>query len=59
MRHSALLPLLVLLLCTLLPPGAAQAQLLTREVEPQAVIDNARRVLRDMSVHPDFEPLRL
>ncbi len=53
MRFRTVLVLLVLLAF----PALAQSQL-SRDVDPQQVIDDAQRTLRDMTVHPDFEPLR-
>lgn len=38
--------------------GVAQAQLLTRDVDPQQVIDDARETLNEMARHPDFEALQ-
>jgi SH3 domain-containing YSC84-like protein 1 len=48
--------LLFLLLVWVLP-GLVQAQLLSREVDPQQVIDDARKTLQEMVRHPDYEPL--
>lgn len=38
--------------------GIAQAQFLSRETDPQQVIDDARRIVGEMAVHPDYEPLQ-
>jgi SH3 domain-containing YSC84-like protein 1 len=53
MRFRTVLVLLVLLAL----PALAQSQL-SRDVDPQQVIDDAQRTLQDMTMHPDFEPLR-
>lgn len=39
-------------------PGIVQAQLPSREMDPQQVIDDARKTLAEMAVHPDYEALR-
>lgn len=37
--------------------GTAQGQLLTRDVDPQQVIDDARKTVNEMARHPDYEAL--
>jgi len=37
--------------------GAVQGQLLTRDVDPQQLIDDARKTVNEMARHPDYEAL--
>ncbi|MFO8153661.1 lipid-binding SYLF domain-containing protein [Thioalkalivibrio sp.] len=49
---------LLFLLFVWVLPAMAQAQLFTRDVDPQELIDDARETLRDMARHPDYEALQ-
>lgn len=53
MRKFALL----FLLLAWVFPGLVQAQLFSREVDPQQVIDDSRKTLEQMVRHPDYEAL--
>jgi|GEM_PF-506373 len=57
MKKFALL-LLPFLLFVWVLPTMAQAQLLTRDVDPQELIEDARETLRDMARHPEYEALQ-
>ncbi len=37
--------------------SVAQAQLTGRQIEPQQVVDDARKTLQEMATHPDYEAL--
>ncbi|TVP85152.1 MAG: hypothetical protein EA347_10200 [Thioalkalivibrio sp.] len=56
MKKFALL-LLPFLFFVWVLPAMAQAQLFTRDVDPQELIEDARETLREMARHPDYEAL--
>jgi SH3 domain-containing YSC84-like protein 1 len=48
---------LLFLLFAWVLPGLLHAQLFSREVDPQQVVDDAYKTLTEMVRHPDYEPL--